>query len=152
MRQYVQPTCRTFVFAITLTVGLFAQDFTTATSLNAKDFLGTWQGSFHGKVFITLSLLGDPHKLSGSVSGADVELNDTGELTKAEANEGTNLITSAKVNGKRLHIVAKSSDGSENSIDAEIVLVGPNEAELRMIVPPDVPRPKAWPLKRVPHS
>jgi hypothetical protein len=143
---------RTCLFFLALTLGLHAQSFTPANSTNAKDFLGNWQGSFHGKVFVTLVITGDAHKLSGTVSKADVELNEAGELTKAEANDGYDTIASAQVNGNRLRITAKSTDGSEDSIDWEIVLVGANQGELHPIVPADVPRPKPWKLTKVPHS
>lgn len=142
---------RTFLFLLALTVGLQAQTFKPANGTNAKDFLGRWQSRFHGKVFVTVVITGDANKLSGTVSKADVELNSSGELTKAEPNEGYDTITSAQVNASRLRITAKSTDGSEDSVDWEIVLVGTNEGELRPIVPPDVLKPKPWRLTKVPR-
>ena len=149
MRHTLSSTVRVALFGCLLAASLFAQDFKPANSGNAKQFLGKWQSSFHGKVFLTLTLTADAQKMSGTVSGADIELNDAGELTKAEPSEGMNSITDARVNGNRLRITAKSNDGSEESIQSEIVLTGSNEAELRMIVPADVPNPKPWKLTRV---
>ena len=150
MRQLAAPVLRACLFALAFSVGLLAQDFKPANATNAQAFLGKWQGTFQGKVFITVYLSGDAHKLSGTMSKADIELNDAGELTKAEVNEGSNPITNATVKGSRLRITAKSDDGDE--INSEIDLVGADEAELRLIVPPDVPRPKPWKLARVPKS
>ncbi len=150
MRQHVLPPFRACLFLFAFSVGLFAQDFKPANSTNAQAFLGKWQGTFQGKVFITVYLSGDAHKLTGTMSKADIELNDAGELTKAEVNEGSNPIKNATVKGNRLRITAKSDDGDE--INSEIDLVGADEAELRLIVPPDVPQPKPWKLTRVPKS
>lgn len=156
MRYYATHVFRTSLLVFALSGALVAQSFKPATSDNAKEFLGKWQASFQGKVFMTLSLSADAHKLSGTVSSADIEVNKAGELTKAEVSDGTDTITSAVVNGNRLRITTKSEDGSEDSMDCEMVLLGPNEAELHITVPPDVPpevtRPKPWKLTRVPRS
>ena len=152
MRRFFRPMLNVLFFAMIFTDGSLAQDFKPATSVNAKQFLGKWQSSFQGKVFLTISLAGDGKKLSGSVSHADVELNDAGELTKAEPSGGSDPdpITNAQVNGNRLRITAKSSDDSGDTMDSEMVLMSPEQAEFRIIVPPDVPRPKPWKLTRVP--
>ena len=143
-------TFRVGLFLLALTVGLHAQTLKPANSTNAKEFLGKWQGRFHGKVFVTLDLAGDAKKLTGAMSKASVELNADGSLASAEPNDGTNSITQALVNGKELHFT--SSDGTGDPVDWEIVLVGADEAELQPIVPPDVPKPKPWKMTRVPRT
>jgi len=152
---YIASIFLLVLFVIVLTSATFAQDFKPANNVNAKDFLGKWQGTFQGKVFITVSITGDAQKLSGTVSKGNVEVNDAGELTKAEGVEGLNTIKSARVNSNYLRITTKSDDGSEDEIDSEMTLVGANQAELRLIVPlnvpPDIPRPKPWKLTRVPQ-
>jgi hypothetical protein len=140
------------LFLLALTAGLQAQSLAPANSSNAKGFLGKWQSKFHGKVFVTILLTGDAQKLTGTMSKASVELNQDGSLASAEPNDGSNSITHAQVNGKELHFTSESSDGTGDSIDWEIVLVGADEAELQPIVPPDVPKPKPWKLTRVPRS
>ena len=126
-----------------------AQQFTPATSANAKQFVGTWQGEFHGTPFVTVTIGFEGNKMVGSISHANVEVNDAGELTKAEAAEGANPISSAQVNGDILRIATTSEDGSGDSFHSELRLVANNEASLRMLVPPEVPKPKPWPLRRV---
>lgn len=127
-----------------------AQNFTPATATNAKQFVGVWKASFQGKPFLTVNLTTDGNKLAGNVSHADIELNKTGELTKAEASDGDpDPITDARVNGDTLQITTKSTDGSEDSIEAEMKLLANNEADFRLLAPPDVPAPKPWRLKRV---
>jgi len=144
--------CFTCLFSLALTLGLQAQTFKPANSTNAKNFLGTWQARFHGKVFVTLKLVGNPQKLNGTMSKASVDLNQDGSLASAEPNDGSNSIINARVNGKEMHFTSKSSDGTGDAVNWEIVLAGAGEAELQPIVPPDVPKPKPWKLTRVPRS
>ncbi len=126
-----------------------AQQLAPATTANAKQFVGVWKASFQGNPFFTMTLAVDGSKLVGSVSHFDVEVNKAGELTKAEASDGEDPITDARVNGNILRITAKSTDGSEDSLQTELRLVASNEANLRLVVPPDVPAPKPWRLQRV---
>lgn len=128
-----------------------AQQFAPATGANAKQFVGIWKANFQGNPFFTVTLAIDGNKLVGNASHANIELNKAGELTKAEANDGEDPdpITDARVNGDILRITTKSTDGSEDSLQLELRLVASNEANLRMVVPPDVPAPKPWRLRRV---
>ena len=128
-----------------------AQQFKPATAANAKQFVGVWKASFHGSPFLTVTLALDGNKLGGKISHADIEVNNAGELTKAEADDTADPapIIDARVNGDTLRITTKSSDGSEESIEADLKLVGPDAADMRLVVPPDVPSPKPWRLERV---
>ena len=126
----------------------FAQQFTPPTAANAKQFVGTWKGEFQGNPFVIVTIGFEGNKLVGTISHANIEVNEAGELTKAEAVEGANSITDARVNGDILRITTKSTDGSEESFQSELRLVANNEASLRMLVPPDVPAPKPWRLQR----
>ena len=126
-----------------------AQEFARATATNAKQFAGTWKANFQGHPFLTVKLAIDENKFVGSVSHVDFEVNKDGELTRADPNEGEDPIASLRVHGDTLRITVKSSDGSGDSIQSEIRLVSANEAEFRLVVPPDVPAPKPWRLQRV---
>src|SRR5271157_1395863 len=118
------------------------KNFQPATATNAKQFVGVWKATFQGNPFITIALTTDKDKLVGTVSHFNVELNNAGELTKAEAVEGEGSITDVSVDGNILRITTKSTDGSEDSIQSELTLTAADAAELRMLVPPDVPTPK----------
>jgi hypothetical protein len=126
-----------------------AQHFAPATAENAKQFVGTWKANFQGNPFLTVTLAIKANKLVGTVSHANIEVNKAGELTKAEADDGEDPITDIRVAGDILRITTKSTDGSEDSIQSELRLVAANEADLRVLVPPDVPTPKPWRLQRV---
>ena len=137
---------------LTILVGLAsAQQFAPATAENAKQFAGTWKAQFQGKPFMTVKIGFKGDKLVGTVSHADIEVNDAGELTKAEANETADPdpITDAVVNGDLLRVTTKSEDGSGNGLQFDLKLVAKDEASLRLVVPPDVPGPKPWRLERV---
>ncbi len=129
---------------------VFAQDFQQATSSNAKQFVGTWQGTFNGKPFLTVIFSVDGNKVSGSMSHADIDVNKAGELAKAEARDGNDSITEAQVKGSVLRFTTKSTDGSEDSMQAELKLIAPDKGEVRMVgLPPDVPPFKPWAVRRV---
>jgi hypothetical protein len=124
------------------------KNFELATPTNAKRFIGVWKGTFQGNVFLTIVLTAANDKLVGTFSHADIEVSNTGELTKAEAREGVDPIIDLRVNDNILRITTKSTDGSEDSIQSELILTSADEVALRMVLPPDVPRPKPWKLKR----
>ena len=129
---------------------IFAQDFQPATTSNAKQFVGTWQASFNGRPFLTLTLAIADNKFTGTANHADIEVNPAGELTKAEAQDGVNPITNAQVKGNVLRFTIKNSDGSEDSPQTELRLNAPDKGEIRLIgIPEDVPAPKPWQVTRV---
>ena len=129
---------------------VFAQDFQLATSSNAKQFVGTWQASFNGRPFLTVTFAVAGNKVSGSMSHADIDVNKAGELTKAEPRDGNDSITEAQVKGNVLRFTTKSTDGSEDSLQAELKLIGPDKGAVRMVgLPPDVPPFKPWAVNRV---
>jgi hypothetical protein len=126
-----------------------AQEFTPATPANAKPFIGVWEAKFHGNPFLTVKIAFEGNKLVGTISHANIEVNEAGELTKAEAVGGENPITDARVKGDILRITTKNTDDSEESIRSELRSVANNEVSMRILVPPDVPAPKPWRLERV---
>ena len=112
-----------------------------------QQFVGTWHAEFKGKTFLTIKLEKQQDKLTGTVSHFDVKLDDTGELTSAEERDGSDPIIEAKLTNGILRITLKEED-SQETIQCEMKLTGTDQAELRMLVPPDVPKPKSWKLLR----
>ena len=96
---------------------------------------------------MTIALTTEKDKLVGTMSHADLEVNKDGELTKAEATDGEDPIAYLRVKGNILRITIKTSDG--DSIQSGLTLTAADEAQLQMLVPPDVPAPKPWQFKRV---
>jgi hypothetical protein len=111
-------------------------------------FVGTWHAEFKGKTFLTIKLEEQQDKLTGTASHFDVRLDDTGELASAEEGVGQAIpISEAKLTNGILRITLKEGD-SQDTIQCEMKLTGTDQAELRMLVPPDVPKPKWWKLLR----
>jgi beta-lactamase regulating signal transducer with metallopeptidase domain len=120
---------------------------------NLQLFVGTWQARFKGIVFETIKLEKHQGQLTGSVLGADIQVDKDGELTSAHANDSSDPdpIVEATLASGVLRITIKEKD-SEDTIQFEMKLAGPDQAELRILAPPDVPAPKPWKLERVTHG
>ena len=149
-KQRVRSTAGAAAVVLVFCAIVFAQDFQPATGSNAKQFDGTWQASFNGSPFLTVVFRVADNKVTGSASHADIDINPAGELTKAEAKDGEDPIIDAQVKGNVLRFTTKSTDGSEDSLRAELRLIGPDKGEIRLIgLPADVPAPKPWEASRV---
>jgi hypothetical protein len=136
-----------FIFITLLHPSASAQkDFQPATATNAKQFVGVWKATFQGNAFMTVALTTEKDKLVGTMSHANIEVNKDGELTKAEASDGEDQIADLRVKGNILRITIKTTEG--DSIQSGLTLTAADEAELQMLVPPDVPTPKAWTTTR----
>ena len=147
----VRGLCTTLCCLISITLlhpsASAQKDFQPATATNAKQFVGVWKATFQGNPFLTIALNTEKNQLVGTVSHANMEVNKDGELTKAEASDGEDPIADLRVNGNVLRITVETADG--DSIQSKLTLTAADEAELQMLVPPDVPAPKPWKLKRV---
>ena len=115
-----------------------------------QQFVGTWHGKFRGKTFMTVELEKRNGKLTGSVSHGQVGVDEkTGEMTSAEERDGSDPIVEAKLTGGVLRITTQE-EGSNETLQAEIKLIGIDQAEIRLLVPPEEPVPafKPWKLER----
>jgi len=119
----------------------------TTTDADLQQFVGTWHAQFKGKTFLTIKLEQQQGKLTGTTSHADMQVGKDGELTSAEEHEGSDPIVEAKLTGGVLLITTKEED-SQDTIQCEMKLTGTDQAELRVLAPPDVPTPKPWKLER----
>ncbi len=119
----------------------------TSTAADLQQFAGTWHAQFKGKTFLTVKLEKQQGKLTGTVSHADMQVGKDGELTSAQPSEGSDPIVEAKLTGGTLLITTKEQD-SDDTIQCEMKLTGTDQAELRILAPPDVPTPKPWKLER----
>jgi hypothetical protein len=149
---------RLFVTLMLITASLFAVSQTKDKQEEAKSsvsdasgdhpFVGTWHAEFKGKTFLTIKLEKQQDKLTGTASHFDVRLDDSGELASAEEGDGEAIpITEARLTNGILRITLKEEE-SQEMIQFEMKLAGTDQAELRMLVPPDVPKPKPWKLLR----
>lgn len=119
----------------------------TTSDADLQPFVGTWHAQFKGKTFLTINLEKQQGKLTGTVSHTEIEVDKDGELTSAEEQEGSNPIVEARLASGTLHITIKE-ETSQDTIQWDMKLTGADQAELRLVAPPDVPAPKPWKLER----
>ena len=99
---------------------------------------------------MTVKLEKQNGKLTGSVSHGQVGVDEkTGEMTDAEERDGSDPIVEAKLTGGVLRITTKE-EGSHETLQSEMKLTGIDQAEIRLLVPPEesVPAFKPWKLER----
>ena len=123
----------------------------TSTDADLQPFVGTWQAKFQGKTFLTIKLEKQDGKLTGTTSHTDIHVNTDGELTSAEEQAGSDPILEAKLTSGMLRIMTKEQD-SQETIECDMRLTGADQAQLQLVIPPDVsatvPTPKPWKLER----
>jgi hypothetical protein len=114
-----------------------------------RQFVGTWEARFKGKIFETVKLEERQGKLVGSIRGAKIQLDKDGELISAHAIDSNDPspIADASLTSGILRIITKEKD-SEDTIQFEMKLTAVDQAELRLLVPPEVTAPKPWKLER----
>jgi bla regulator protein blaR1 len=121
----------------------------TNTDGDLQQFVGTWQAKFKGKIFQTIKLEKRQGKLTGTVSHANVGVDpESGELTDVEVLAGSDAITEAKLTRDVLRI----TEG--DAIQFEMKIVGADQAQLRIVIPPDEADQvskalKPWKLERM---
>ena len=121
-----------------------------STEADLQQFVGTWHAKFKGKTFMTVELEKRNGKMTGSVSHGEVRVDEkTGELTSAEQGDGSDPIVEARLTGGVLRITTKE-EGSQETLQAEMKRTGIDQAEIRLLVPPEesVPAFKPWKLER----
>jgi beta-lactamase regulating signal transducer with metallopeptidase domain len=115
------------------------------TNADLQPFVGTWQAKFKGKTFLTIKLEKKQDKLTGTVSHVDISVDPkSGELTDAHALDGSDPIVEAKLAGGVLRITEK------DAMQFDMKLTGAEQAQLQIVVPPDVDDkvPTPWKLER----
>jgi bla regulator protein blaR1 len=117
------------------------------TDADLRQFVGSWHAKFEGKTFQTIKLEKQEGKLTGTVSHGEIQSDKDGELTSAEEIDGSDPIVEAKLTGGILRVTTKEED-SQDTIEFEMKLTDTDQAELRILTPPDVPTLKPWRLER----
>jgi len=112
-----------------------------------QQFAGTWQARFDGKIFQTITLEMHEGQLTGTASGVHIELSKTGELTQAEATGANDQIAEARLTGKTLLFTIKEKN-SADTVQFEMTLTGTDQAEIRLVAPPEAGSPKPWKAQR----
>jgi len=104
----------------------------------AEKFSGTWHWMFNKKSFVTMILVWDGSRFTGSVTGSRIALNDDGTLRRADPSENSapSPISSAKLEGSGLHVTVR--DGDE-TFDFIVTLRDDTRAEIHPVgAPPNM--------------
>jgi hypothetical protein len=110
-------------------VALLAQD--TA----AQKFTGTWEARFDGAVFCVLKIH-SAGKLSGSMTGVEIGVDNDGNLNSAQAEDQEFPILKPSVENDSL-VFEWTDDPSETPLKFELKLTGNQQAQLRFVTTPD---------------
>jgi len=140
-----KPLHLTGLLLLVIAVSAAAQSKTPA-----QRFAGTWHAKFQGKTFSTLKLLVKDDQVTGSMTGANINLDKAGNLTSAEGTEDESQINNVKLTGDTLAFTTKNEDSGE-VINWKMRLTNEREGELLLVVPephPDIPTPRPWKLVR----
>ena len=140
-----KPLHLTGLLLLVIAVSAAAQSKTPA-----QRFAGTWHAKFQGKTFSTLKLLVKDDQVTGSMTGANINLDKAGNLTSAEGTEDESQISNAKLTGDALSFTTKNEDSGE-VINWKMRLINEREGELLLVIPephPDIPTPRPWKLVR----
>lgn len=145
----------TLVLLVRACLGMSGSSFQViqraSTDADLRPFVGTWHAKFKGKTFLTIKLEKQGGKLTGTASHAGIELDEDGELTSAEEQDASDPIVEAKLTNGALRITIQEQD-SQDTFQCEMKLTGTDQAQLQIVIPPDVsgeaPRPKPWKLER----
>ena len=78
----------------------------SVSSNTMQTFAGTWHWMFDGKSFVTMILVQDGSRFTGSVTPSRIALNDDGGLSRADPSEDStpSPIAKAELKGSALHV------------------------------------------------
>lgn len=113
-------------------------------------FAGTWHAKFQGNTFATLKLSVKDDQLTGSMTGANINLDKDGNLISAEGTGDESQISDVKLTGDTLLFTTKNVD-SGDVINWKMSLTNGQQGELLLLLPephPDIPTPRPWKIIR----
>ena len=113
-------------------------------------FAGTWNAKFQGNTFTTLKLLVRDNHLTGSMTGANINMDKEGNLTSAQETDDEGQISDVKLTGDTLLFTTKNEDTGE-AINWKMRLTNEHEGELLLLLPeqhPRIPTPRPWRIVR----
>lgn len=106
-----------------------APQASTGPTNPADRFAGTWHWMFEGKSFATMVLKSRPSGMTGSLTGAEMELNEDGSLkSAASSGEPPSEIEKAWVDGSELHFVVMDGD---DPMEWLVILKDDHHAQVR---------------------
>jgi hypothetical protein len=106
-----------------------------AQNASTQKFTGTWEARFDGDVFCVLKIqLTD--KLTGSMTGVDIGVDNDGNLNSARAEDHEFPILKPAIENDTLTF-EWTDDPNEPALKFEMKLTGNQQAQLRFVTTPD---------------
>jgi len=120
---------------------------------SADSFAGTWEAKFQGKIFLTLELRVQDGRLTGTIGRSSLQLNATGDLTRADAKDGSNRIVGSKLLDEHTARITALDDDTQDTTQFEMKVTGTNQAEIQLLsAPQGTATAKPWALERIPAA
>jgi hypothetical protein len=116
----------------------------------AQRFAGTWNAKFQGNTFTTLKLLVRDNQVTGSMTGANINVDKDGNLTSAQETDDEGQISDVKLAGDTLLFTTKNEDSGE-VINWKMRMTNEHEGELLLLLPEphsEIPTPRPWKIVR----
>lgn len=133
-----------------LSVVLFGQTAPSATlAPDLQRFVGTWQGQFKGKTFMTIKLGEQSARLSGTViHTTNIAFDDSGNILGVDiTNTEDRVIEAHTIHGKLILKITDNGD-QRNPVQCELALSGKDRGIFRMVVAPPK-QLKPWNVERI---
>jgi hypothetical protein len=119
-----------------------------AMAQDLKQYAGTWEATFQGKTFLTLTLIASGDKLTATVVHDNINVDGDGNLTGIEGRNAHEHTTLVRKTDKGLDIFARDDEASESG-HYHLDLTSDNEGQLRLLFnDPAAPKIKPWTVKR----
>ncbi|MGZ4787129.1 MAG: hypothetical protein ACXVZX_01340 [Terriglobales bacterium] len=115
----------------------------------ASQYAGTWEASFQGKTFLTLTPVANGDKLTGSVVHDNINVDGEGNLITVKGQDATEHVTMVRKTDRGLDIFARDDEASDSG-HYHLDLTGNDEGKLTLIVNDlsAAPKIKPWTVKR----
>ena len=106
--------------------------FGQQSSHKLSDYVGTWQASFHGTLFITINLVEKNGHLTGSAGIGDIYGDPNGVITSVEAPSSESPIVSTRLlDSGDLELTSRGDDPDGTSITVVLELTGAKSGSVR---------------------
>jgi hypothetical protein len=113
---------------------------------SAAKFPGTWEARFKGAVFCVLKIESG-ERLAGTMSAVDIDIDEEGNLTSAEAKDDVFPILLPSIENNHLRF-EWSDDPSEEPLKFEFAITANGQAELTLLTTPEGAKIKPFKFTR----
>ena len=114
-----------------------------------KPYAGTWEASFKGKTFLTLTLASEGNKLTGNVIHDNFNVDQDGNLTEIEPRDAHEKVTIVRPAGKGIDLYTHDDTEPSESGHYHLELTNDNEGQLTLVIlEPGGPAVKPWTVNR----